>query len=268
MITANLLLCAVLSEGRLLWWGDTPWLGWALAACIPLYAAGLAIEGSRANPLLHLRWYGEGLIIRFALVAVVVRLALSEQSYGAVGLLSFAGLDNDQFHMLFACIFGAQLLGILLAAATTRPTSTPYQVMAAAVLIGIGALLDTGSTNLTRPDNLIFSQSLIAFGTTLFIGPTLIFGFLQMLKKGADHLVSLVVLFSVTQNIGGLAGSALLGSYQIVQAKYHGAVLAEGLAAGDPLVTARIQQGAQALSGVITIRSSAPCRAGPCWAGR
>jgi hypothetical protein len=57
-----------------------------------------------------------------------------------------------------------------------------------------------------------------------------------------------VVLFSSTQNIGGLAGSALLGSYQAIATKAHLAALSEHLVATDPQVVARIQaQGAARL---------------------
>ncbi|UZK66310.1 MFS transporter [Sphingomonas sp. M1-B02] len=250
-LVANLCLCTVLAEGRLLWWSDTPWLGWALAACVPCYAGALLIESLRAHPLLQLRWYGTKVIATFAAVAVVVRLALSEQAYGAVGLLSFAGLDNDQFHTLYLWILGGQILGIAVAALTTRIGTQPYQVMVAALIIALAAWLDSGSNTLTRPDNILMTQAMIAFGTTLFIGPALVYGAMEMLKKGSDHLVSLVVLFSMTQNIGGLAGSALLGSYQVVQAKSHAGALADGLAVGNPIVAARIQQGAGALAGVI-----------------
>lgn len=250
-LVANLCLCIVLAEGRLLWWSDTPWLGWALAVCIPCYIAALTIEGLRANPMLRLRWFGTKVIASFAAVALVVRLALSEQSYGSVGLLTFAGLDSDQFHTLYLFIIGAQILGVIVAVLTTRMGTQPYQVMVAALIIAVAGWMDSGSNDLTRPDNIILSQSMIAFGMSLFIGPALVYGAMQMLKHGGSHLVSLVVLFSMTQNIGGLAGSALLGTYQVAQAKYHAAVLAEGLAVGDPLVTARIEQGAAALSGVI-----------------
>lgn len=251
ILVANMCLCIVLAQGRLLWWADTPWLGWVLAACIPLYAAALALEYVRSNPLLRLRWYGTKVIASFVAVAVVVRLALSEQSYGSVGLLSFSGLDNDQFHTLYGCILVAEILGIIIAAATTRMGSQPYQVMAAGLIIACAAWLDSGSNNLTRPDNLIVTQSLIAFGTTLFIGPALVYGAMQMLKEGSTHLVSLVVMFSMTQNIGGLAGSALLGTYQVMRAKFHAAALADGLAVGDPMVAERIQQGAGALAATI-----------------
>ncbi|MGC8020588.1 hypothetical protein ACP3WW_23015, partial [Salmonella enterica] len=54
-------------------------------------------------------------------------------------------------------------------------------------------------------------------------------------------------LFSVSQNIGGLAGSALLGSVQTIMAKAHAQVMSERLLASDPQTAARLAQGSGAL---------------------
>jgi hypothetical protein len=73
-----------------------------------------------------------------------------------------------------------------------------------------------------------------------------------MLERGPAYFVSLVVVFSSTQNIGGLAGSALLGSYQAIAARSHLSALAEHAVGADPQVVARIQTGTQMLAGAIT----------------
>lgn len=248
---AMLLLCAALSEGRLLWWTNAPWIGWSLALSVPLFAAAVLVETHRANPLLRLEWIGSGGILRFAAVALLMRLALAEQTYGSVGLLTSGGLTNDQLRLLFAIVLGAMLLGIGVAVATLRPDRIRYQVMVAALIIGIGAWMDAQATNATRPQELFLSQALIGFGTTLFIGPGLAFGFMRMMERGPAFFVSLVVLFSSTQNIGGLAGSAFLGSYQVVATRAHVGALSEHLLASDPQVSARLQAGAQALASAI-----------------
>src|SRR4029453_6693351 len=84
-IPAMLLLCGVLSLGRFVWWTDTPWLGWALAAAGPPFVAAVLIEHNRARPLLQTRWIGTLDIVRFIAVALLVRLALAEQTYGSTG---------------------------------------------------------------------------------------------------------------------------------------------------------------------------------------
>ncbi|PFH10254.1 hypothetical protein BCF11_2671 [Collimonas sp. PA-H2] len=251
LVPAIMLVCGVLGQGRLLWWTDTPWLGWALAAAVPLFAIALLIERHRKQPLLQLGWLGSIDIVRFAIVALLVRLALAEQTYGAVGLLTSGGLTNDQLRTLFAIVAAAMVLGTIAAAATLSEKRLPYQVIAAALVIALGAWMDSNATNLTRPPQLYLSQALIAFGTTLFIGPALLYGFIRMFRRGADHLVSFVVLFSITQNIGGLGGSALLGSYQVIAARAHVQALSEHLLAADPQVAARIFSGGAAIAKVV-----------------
>ncbi len=252
VVPAMLLVCGVLGLGRLLWWTDTPWLGWMLAAAIPLFAAAILIEANRARPLLQIGWMGSADILRFGAVALLVRLALAEQTYGSVGLLTSGGLNNDQLHILFGFVALAMVLGIIAAAVSMSESRLPWQVMVAALIIAAGALIDSGATNVTRPPQLYLSQALIGFGTTLFIGPALVFGFLRMFVKGSGHLVSFLVLFSTTQNVGGLAGSALLGSYQVIQARAHAGALSENLIAADPQVAQRLQSGAALLQQRLT----------------
>ncbi|MDT1843044.1 MFS transporter, partial [Acinetobacter baumannii] len=47
------LVCAVLSLGRLEWWFEAPWIGWALAAAVILIVAAITFEHNRSNPLLN-----------------------------------------------------------------------------------------------------------------------------------------------------------------------------------------------------------------------
>ena len=250
-VPAALLICAVLAEGRVLWWTDTPWLGWALAAAAPFVVAGVLIEHRRARPLLDFRWLRGPDLARFVLVAAVLRLALAEQTYGSVGLLSAGGLTNDQLRTLFAFVALAMIGGTVVAVLTVSEKRLPYQVIVASLAIALAAWMDSHANNLTRPPQLYLSQALIGFGTTLFIGPTLVFGMLRVLRRGADVLVSLIVPFSVTQNIGGLAGSALLGTVQTASAHAHAAALSERLSAADPQFIARLQGGAAALASTI-----------------
>ncbi|MCO6763631.1 hypothetical protein KQH43_31550, partial [Streptomyces sp. EL5] len=83
-------------------------------------------------------------------------------------------------------------------------------------------------------------QAMIGFGTTLFIGPTLLFGYMRMVERGPDYMVSFVVTFSTTQNVGGLLGSALLGSLQTIWARNAAIALAGDMPGNDPFVAARL----------------------------
>ncbi len=246
------MVCAVLAEGRLLWWTDTPWLGWALAAAAPLFATAIALELHRERPLLQVRWIASIDIVRFAAVALLMRFALAEQTYGAVGLLTSGGLTNDQLHLLFGLVALAMIAGTAASVLALSVDRLPHQVMVAALFIALGAWMDSHANNLTRPEQLYLSQCLIAFGATLFVGPALIYGFLRMMQAGPPFFVSFIVLFSITQNIGGLGGAAALGSLQVVSARAHALSLAEHLQAADPQVAARLQAGAGAIAGAVT----------------
>lgn len=244
--------CEVLNLGRILWWTDTPWLGGLVVASLVLIGAACMIELTRERPLLRLGWLSTVNIARFAAVALLMRLALAEQTFGSVGLLAAAGLNSDQLHTLFVLVVLAMAAGIVVTVLTLSEARLPYQVLVAAICICVGALLDSHANNLTRPPQLYFSQALIGFGTTLFIGPTILYGYLHMLRKGADHFITLVVVFSVTQNVGALAGSAIMGSYQIERTHVHAEELAAQLVVGNPQVAARIASGAAVVSSVVS----------------
>ncbi|WP_303831926.1 MFS transporter [Asticcacaulis taihuensis] len=251
-LQAMLLLSVSLVMGRSLWWTDTPWLGWALAVSVVLFFLVGFIEYKRANPLLHLRWIGSRDILRFCIVAMLVRLALSEQTYGTLGLLTVGGLNNDQLHGLFAVILFAMIGGTLASAVLLKATRTPYMIIAASLIIALGAWLDSFSSSLTRPPQLYLSQAILAFGSTFFIGPALLFGFGKVLEQGKGFIVSFSVMFGLSQNIGGLAGSALLSTYQVIQARAHSQSMYSHLLAGDPAVAARVQGGITSLAQVVS----------------
>ena len=82
------------------------------------------------------------------------------------------------------------------------------------VLIAIGAFIDSHATVLTRPAQLYFSQALIAFASAMFVGPALLIGVGRVLQTNPRNLISFIVMFSVLQNVGGLAGSALVEEKQ------------------------------------------------------
>lgn len=247
IVPGALLLSAVLSLGRYLWWTDAPGLGVALVAGLALVGAAAMLEHHRARPLLQTRFIATRDIIRFAAVAVLVRLALAEQTYGSVGLLSAGGLSNDQLRVLFGLVAAAMVVGMVVAMLTLTPARLPWLIIAASLVIALGAGLDSQANSLTRPEQLYVSQALLGFGTTLFIGPALAFGIVRVLQRPEMFITTLVV-FSTSQNVGGLAGSALLGTLQVARARAHAGALSEHLTTADPLVAARLQAGAAQLN--------------------
>jgi MFS family permease len=246
------LLCAFLGLGRVLWWTEAPWLGYALCGAIVLIAVALLIEHNRANPLLNTRWMGSGLILRFAFVATTVRVLLSEQTFGAIGLLTALGMNNDQLFHLFVVISIVTALGIAASALTVNPANLGRPIFISVALIAIGAFIDAHATNLTRPANMYISQSLLAFAAVFFMGPTLLIGILNAMARGPNHIVTFSAVFSISQSLGGLAGSAFLGSFQIVREKFHSHAIVQSLTLTDPQVAARLQTLGGAYGGVVT----------------
>jgi MFS family permease len=246
------LLCAVLGLGRTLWWMEEPWLGWALIGAIVLIVAGIAIEHRRANPLLTTRWLGQWVIIRIALVAISIRILLSEQTFASVGLLTTLGMGIDQFQTLYTIVTLASLAGLLTVIFAFRPQTPARLIQIACLMIAAGAFLDAGATNLTRPANLYLSQALIGFGALLFIGPAMAIGISRSMLAGPQNFISWIVLFSATQNLGGLTGSALFGTLQTVREKFHSHSLVEQVQLTNPIAAARLSGSAQQVNDVVT----------------
>lgn len=234
------LLCAVLSLGRIEWWLEAPWIGIASAASIALICAGLAIEHNRSNPLLITRWLGSGSILRLGLAVILFRIVLSEQSVGAVGFLQALNMGSQQLHTLYLVMLLGSVAGLAVSALTINPAHLIKPLLISLAMMAVGAWMDSHSTNLTRQSNMYLSQFLLAFGGTFFLGPTLVLGISGVLAN-PRNMISFSVLFGITQNIGGLIGSAALGTFQIVREKFHSSHIVEHLTLINPLVQSRLQ---------------------------
>jgi MFS family permease len=244
------LLCAALSFGRVLWWFEAPWIGGALAASVLLLAAAICVEHNRTNPLLNIRFFTSANILRLALSMILVRIVLSEQSVGAVGFLRMVGLNNDQLQTLYAIVLCATVAGVVVSALTINVKHLMAPQVVSLVFMALGAWLDAHATNQTRAEQMYLSQSLLAFGGTLFLGP-LVVSLIGSVIANPANLISFSVLFGLTQNLGGLLGSAIVGTFQVLREKYHSSVIVEHLSSLDPLVASRIQSGAAAVGQLV-----------------
>jgi len=244
------LLCAVLSLGRIEWWLEEPWIGLASAASIALICAGLAIEHNRSNPLLITRWLGSGTILRLGLAVILFRVVLSEQSVGAVGFLQTLNMGSEQLHSLYMVMLLGSIAGLAVSAWTIHPQHLIKPLLISLAMIAAGAWMDSSSTNLTRQSNMYLSQFLLAFGGTFFLGPTLVLGISSVIAN-PRNMVSFSVLFGITQNLGGLIGSAVFGTFQIVREKFHSSVLVEHLTLINPQVQARLQSSSASYASAI-----------------
>ncbi|WP_070157890.1 MFS transporter [Sphingobium phenoxybenzoativorans] len=245
------LLIAVLSEGRIEWWTERAWMGYALIGSVLLIAAALLVEHHRDNPLINTRWLGTREMARLMLVAASIRVLLSEQAFGSVGLLTVAGMINDQMVMLNFVIVLASIAGLATAVLTFNPVNVARPITIAIILIAIGAFMDADSTNLTRPSSFYISQALIGFASLLFMAQAMVIGIARTLLAGGKNFISFVVLFSMSQSIGGLIGTAFLGTFQVVREKFHSHALVQNIVMTDPIVAARIRAGSGAVTGVV-----------------
>jgi MFS family permease len=235
------LLCAVLSLGRLDWWFEAPWLGWSLALATVLIISAIVFEHNRSNPLLNTRWLSSGSIVRLGLIMLLIRIVLAEQNTGVIGWLQYVGLQNEQMIPLAWSIFAGITCGIVASCLTLKPQRLAWPIVTSLALMVVASLMDSQSSSLTRPDQLMVSQFLLGFASAFFIAPSMLAGIGGVIAD-PRNLVSFSVLFGMSQNIGGLLGSAILGTFQTWREKYHSAMLAEQLTTLNPLVTERIQQ--------------------------
>ncbi|WP_285350538.1 MFS transporter [Pseudomonas sp. ME-P-057] len=233
-------LCAALSLGRIEWWLEEPWIGTALASSIVLILAGLCIEHNRVRPLLITRWLGSGRMIRFAFGVLLTRIVLSEQSTGAVGFLQGLNQGSEQLHTLYLFMLLGSVAGLVISALTINPQHLFKPLIISLALMAIGSSMDSFSTSLTRGPQMYFSQFLLAFGGTFFLGPTLVLGISGVISN-PRNMVSFSVMFGITQNVGSLIGSALLGTFQVWREKFHSAHIVEHVTLIDAQVQSRLQ---------------------------
>ncbi|TPG42667.1 MFS transporter [Sphingomonas koreensis] len=245
------LLVAVLSQGRIQWWTERAWIGWGLVASIALITGAALVEHHRRSPLIDTRWLGSREMLRLMAIAASIRILLSEQAFGSIGLLNVVGLINDQMVTLNLIVVAASATGIAVAVLTLRPDHLSRPLIVAVALIAVASFMDADASNLTRPSSLYFSQALIGFASLLFLSQAMVVGIARTLLAGEREFISFVVLFGLSQSLGGLAGGALLSTIQASREKFHSHELVQHVVASDPLVAARLRLGSGALTGAI-----------------
>lgn len=245
------LLCAFFVQGRIVWW-TTPWLGGTLAAAILLIGIAFLIEHNRANPMLHTRWMGSSDLLKFALTGAAVRVLLSEQNFGASGLLTAVGMGNDQLVTYYAILAAATLAGGVLAVARLNPLDLRRPILVSLAVIAVAAFADTHSGLMTRPGNLYLTQAALAFAAVYFMGPMLMEGFVRALAKGPSHVISFLAVFNLSQTLGGLAGVGALSAFHTLRTKQHLMTLGSSLSTSDPGVAQAINALANGLGGTMT----------------
>ncbi len=245
-------LAVFLTLGRFYWWFETWWLGVLLATSIGLLALMTMIELPRKNPMLDLRWIFSRTNLHLIAILLIYRAVSSEQSSTAVSLYQQLGILNEQTTGLYALIIVATLLGGALCALLmlTKYVDTAHVI--ALALIALGAFMDSGLTNLVRPEQMYLSQAMIAFGAAMFLPPVMAKGFGAALAKGPPYLVNFITIFIFTQITGSLLTTGLLGSFVTLREKFHSNILVESILLQNPQVAQRVSQLSAGYSHVIT----------------
>lgn len=245
-------MAVALSVGRLYWWTEVSWLGVLLAVSIAALTVAAVIELNRKAPFIDVRWLSSREVLHFTAVLIVFRVALTEQTTGAVGLFTALGLGPVQTNVMWMAILAASVGAGLLCGALMKPGREAAIHAVALVLIGVGAYLDSQSTSITRPEQMIVSQMLIAAGGALFLPPALSAGLAAALKNGPQYIFSFIIVFLTTQSLGGLFGSALLGSFITIREKFHSSYVVEHLTLTNPQVAQHINLLASVYGKVLT----------------
>jgi len=235
-------LAIVFTMGRLYWWLEADWIAWLLIVSIVTASVLAMIELNRKNNLVDFRWITSREIIHFAGILLVFRILLTEQSTGAINFMRQIGMFNEQMTGLYWCILIASVLSGFACAAVMKPGREAGIHLVALILLATGSLMDSYSTALTRPEQMYVSQSLIAFGSGLFLPPAMAVGFSAAMKRGMSYILSFFAVFLFTQKVGAFIGSALFGTFVTIREQYHSAIMASRLVSTDPLVSARMQQ--------------------------
>lgn len=249
--TGLALICVVVTQGRALWWTDTPWLGSCLCIGIALFGAYAIFDSARDRPLIDLRWLAAPSMSWLVVAIILFRIALSEQPVGAVALMNVLGETNSQMHALFTWATLGTALGFFAVVAALALRALRLTLLASLVLVLAASLMDAHLTSLSRPDDIIVTQTMIAIATAMFLGSTFVLGLLPVVKDGFHNIVSFLAMFSGVQNLGSLLGAASLGTYVADQQHSHLARLVESISFADPQVVMRAAQGSAAQAGVV-----------------
>ena len=236
-------LAVVLSVGRLYWWLEVPWLGVVLALAVASLTVAIVVELRRSTPLIDVRWLLRPEILHLTAILLIFRIIAAEQTSVIMTFYQNAvGLLYDQLSLLYWIILAFSIIGGLICTVFMSYGFSWQIQFVALILMGVGSLMDSQVTNLTRPEQMYLSQALVAAGAALFLPPSMSVGFKEAISKGPPYLVTFFVVFTFTQSIGGLIGSAFYGTLITIREKFHSAVLTERVLLTDPHVAERVGQ--------------------------
>lgn len=235
-------LAGVLVQGPIVWWQNDPTLAYWLIFGFGALMLAFFIEHHRRLPLVDTRWLTTIGLLRFLMASILLRFLMAEQSWATVNFLRNMGMSSDQFVGLYAIIVAGTFVGGMVSAMTFSPKTVFIQLLGAGVLIAIASYFDTNLTSDVRPQNFYISQFLIGCAGGMFIGPMLLVGFVKAMLKSPNHIAMLIILFTASQNFGGLLGSSFYSTYQQQQFQVHRQAILNDIPSNNPESTLRLAQ--------------------------
>jgi hypothetical protein len=181
-----------------------------------------------------------------------VRVLVSEQSFGASGLFASLGYANEQLTGYYWVLTGASVAGAVLSLVRLDPRDLTRPILFAILVIAIAAFADTRTGVLSRPNNLYLTQAAIAFAAVYAMGPVLMQGMVRALAAGPGHVVSFIAIFSLSQTLGGLAGTAGLSALQTIRLKTHLLDASATLTAANPQLAEGLRRAATSAASTVS----------------
>ncbi|MCG8273291.1 MFS transporter [Aquamicrobium sp. NLF2-7] len=232
----------IFTVGRIYWWTAADWIAWLFIGGIAASTVHAVIELNRDNHLIDIRWLTSREVLHLAGALMVSRLLFSEQSSGAINFLRNVGMVNEQMAGLYLAILAGGIVSGVVCAAVLKPGREPAIHAISLLLVALASYMDSQSTVLTRPDQMLISQFLVSFASGLFLPPALVVGMGAAMKRGPGYILSFIVVFLATQKVGAYLASAVYGTFIDWREKLHSAHLVSHLSSTDPQVAARLKQ--------------------------
>ncbi len=227
--------------GIIVWW-DTPWLGIMLLIGLTGVFLAIVMESLRRRPTFFPHWILSPGMLKFFALSFLLRAVLGEQLVGTAGFLSAMGYTTDQLITYYGLQTLGAVLGLIAALATLRPPDLRYQVLLALLIVAIASFIDTGAGEFSTPSDFYFTQAAVAFAMLYFYGPLFLEGLGRGLSQGTAYVIGFVVVFSVSQGLGALAGAGAYGTFLVYRVKTHLISMGAESQLSDPIVVAQLQK--------------------------
>ncbi|HJF83908.1 hypothetical protein [Helicobacter pullorum] len=218
---ATAICCFIFSVGNIVWWHHS-YIAYGLCIAIVSFGIFFLIEFFKKRPFINLKFLTNIQLIEVALAAAFVRMCLAEQSTGATGLFkNVLGFSDYQLMDYYGILTLGALCGGIACIMIYHYERSHGMILFAAFLIPLGSFLSTKLSIDMLPSNLYLGQFLIAFASVFFIGPLMVNGIILGYARRINHLVTFAAIFTFSQGVFGLLGSAIIGFFIQTQTMQH-----------------------------------------------